>query len=78
SQAMKIVRTVGQAFEVCHKMQGNTQDNPVPSTSSAPDDVVTIEHVRECPAARGLYFRNPYMGNEVQQRQLPSQTYNLF
>ncbi|CAH0578039.1 unnamed protein product [Chrysodeixis includens] len=40
SQAMRIVRTVGQAFEVCHKMQTNCPEQPAPSTSSAPDQPV--------------------------------------
>ncbi|XP_038216322.1 carboxyl-terminal PDZ ligand of neuronal nitric oxide synthase protein isoform X3 [Zerene cesonia] len=42
SQAMRIVRTVGQAFEVCHKMQINSRDEPVPSTSSAVDEPVSV------------------------------------
>ncbi|XP_059054477.1 dystrophin-like protein 1 [Achroia grisella] len=43
SQAMRIVRTVGQAFEVCHKMQINTPEDPIPSTSSAIDDHVVVD-----------------------------------
>ncbi|XP_052746576.1 carboxyl-terminal PDZ ligand of neuronal nitric oxide synthase protein [Bicyclus anynana] len=52
TQAMKIVRTVGQAFEVSYRMQVNSSDEPVASTSSAPDEVVTVEYVREVPAPR--------------------------
>nr|XP_032527205.1 carboxyl-terminal PDZ ligand of neuronal nitric oxide synthase protein isoform X3 [Danaus plexippus plexippus] len=56
NQAMKIVRTVGQAFEVCHKMQTNTLDNPVPSTSAS--DVVNEpapkEPASECGASESV------------------------
>ncbi|KAG6446538.1 hypothetical protein O3G_MSEX004480 [Manduca sexta] len=52
SQAMRIVRTVGQAFEVCHKMQTNTPDQPAPSTSSAVDDIVHVDRASDIPPSK--------------------------
>lgn len=54
---MRIVRTVGQAFEVCHKMQVNTPEQPVPSTSSAIDEPVPTERTSDVAASKGLMSR---------------------
>ncbi|XP_050683229.1 capon-like protein isoform X1 [Leptidea sinapis] len=55
SQAMRIVRTVGQAFDVCHKIQDNSPEHPVASTSSAGDEhaaaTTTKAPVSECSAS---------------------------
>lgn len=50
---MRIVRTVGQAFEVCHKMQNNPEDQPVPSTSSVVDEPAPANHSNELPVPKG-------------------------
>ncbi|VVC88182.1 unnamed protein product [Leptidea sinapis] len=53
SQAMRIVRTVGQAFDVCHKIQDNSPEHPVASTSSAGEEhaAAATTKVSECSAS---------------------------